>query len=184
MKQNDSGIIILDEFEKVLNNAEVLDTFLEMFDKGTVTDRSGIKYNCRPFIFILTSNLGKDLDSNCSEEEKTTLLKESNKVRPEFIGRISLIEVFNHISEESAKILLNKFLEEYNLLPDFEAKFNFDESALKHILKSADFNTYGARNLKRVFSEHMHDILLKNLDKLQSNKTYSLVYENNNYIIK
>jgi ATP-dependent Clp protease ATP-binding subunit ClpA len=183
MIQNDSGIIILDEFEKVFNNAEVLDTFLEMFDKGTVTDRTGLKYNCRPFIFILTSNLGKDLNSSCTEKDKTDLIKESNKVRPEFIGRISLIEVFNRISDDAAKTLLNKFLNEYNSLPDFEAKFSFDESALKHILESADFYNYGARNLKRVFSLHMNEILLNNLDKLDISNSYIISFKGGTYIL-
>jgi len=184
MMQNDSGIIILDEFEKVFNNSEVLDAFLEMFDKGTITDRSGLRYNCRPFIFILTSNLGKELNSDCSEKEKTDLIKESNKVRPEFIGRISLIEVFNRISEDAAKILLNKFLEGYNLLPDFEAKFSFDESALRHILESADFYSYGARNLKRVFSEHLHQIFLDNLSKIIKAETYTIYFKANNYTLE
>ena len=184
MMQNDSGIIILDEFEKVFNNPEVLDTFLEMFDKGTVTDRSGLRYNCRPFIFILTSNLGQDLSSDCSDKEKTDLIENRNEVRPEFIGRISLIEVFNRISENAAKTLLNKFLEVYNSLPDFEANFSFDESALKHILESADFYTYGARNLKRTFSEHMNDILLHNLDKIYIRKEYKVYFENGFYLLR
>lgn len=181
MVQNDSGIIILDEFEKVFGNPEVLDAFLEMFDKGSVTDRTGLKYNCRPFIFILTSNLGKDLSSNSSEKEKTDLIKESNKVRPEFIGRISLIEVFNHITADAAKSLLNKFLEEYNSLPDYEAKFTFDESALNNILQSADFFTYGARNLTRVFSEHMHTILLDNLSQIDNKVKILIRFNYTNY---
>ena len=95
-----------------------------------------------------------------------------------------MIEVFNHISEDAAKTLLNKFLETYNSLPDFEAKFTLDESALKHILESADFYTYGARNLKRTFSEHMNDILLQNLDKIYTSKNYRVFFENNSYSLK
>ena len=186
MDENDSGIVILDEFEKVLGRTEVLDTFLGMFNDGLVADRRGITTNCRPFIFILTSNLGQDLSPDCIEKDKTDLLKNyvaenGKKVRPEFIGRISLIEVFSNISADEAKKLLNKFLSIYNSLPDFKAKLSLDENALKHILDSADFNTYGARNLKRVFSEHLNQILLENVEKLETKQNFIITYSKNKY---
>ncbi|MEM4260877.1 MAG: AAA family ATPase [Candidatus Woesearchaeota archaeon] len=186
MDQNDSGIVILDEFEKVLGNAEVLDTFLGMFNDGLVADRRGVITNCRPFIFILTSNLGQDLSPDCSEKDKTDLLKsymsESGKqIRPEFIGRLSLIEVFSRISEKDAKELLNRFLSDYNSLPDLKAKLSLDENAINHILKSADFYTYGARNLKRVFSEHLNQILLENYDKLELDRNFIIIYSGDKY---
>lgn len=189
MDENDSGIVILDEFEKVLAKADVLDTFLGLFNDGMVADRRGIITNCRPFIFILTSNLGQDLEPNCSEKEKTDIIKnytsESRKmVRPEFIGRISLVEVFQHISREVAKKLLNKFLSDYNSLPDFNARFKFDDSALNHLLYSADFLTYGARNLKRVFSNHLNQILLENEQKINSKQTYVISFSNDKYELK
>jgi ATP-dependent Clp protease ATP-binding subunit ClpA len=179
---NDSGIIILDEFEKIMHKSEILDAFLEIFDKGSTYDNKGKKLNCRPFIFILTSNLGQELSSESSRDDRTNLLI-NKRLKKEFIGRINLIEVFNKISVEDAKKIIKDLVDEYNNLPDFECKIELDDSAINNILDMANFKTYGARNLKSTFNDHMNMILLDNQQVLDINKTYSISFENDEYIL-
>ena len=46
----------LDEFEKA--HPQILDIFLQVFDDGRLTDRSGRTVDLRHCVIILTSNLG------------------------------------------------------------------------------------------------------------------------------
>ena len=49
-------MLLLDEFEKAHPN--VWDIFLQVFDDGRLTDRSGRTVDLRHCVIILTSNLG------------------------------------------------------------------------------------------------------------------------------
>jgi ATP-dependent Clp protease ATP-binding subunit ClpA len=184
MKTNDSGIIILDEFEKVFigqeNNKDkisVLDSFLEIFDKGTTTDNRGKKINCRPFIFILTTNLGADKPADISPKDKTNILIDAGLKR-EFIGRLRAIEVFSKISREKAVEIINEQLSDYNELPDFSCKFELDENMIEFILEESDFDTYGARHLINTFHRIMKGIMANNIEILDNNRTYKLGVKN------
>jgi ATP-dependent Clp protease ATP-binding subunit ClpA len=184
MKSHDSGIIILDEFEKIFKGQKhnkdkmnVLDSFLEMFDKGTTTDNRGRQINCRPFIFILTTNLGADKEPDISDKEKTDLLIEEG-LKKEFIGRLGSIEVFSKISRDKGVEIINEQLEEYNTLPDFSCTFEIDQSMIMHVLNKSDFGTYGARNLKKTFHKLMKSIMASNPSILHTENTYKLAFDN------
>ena len=50
------SVLLLDEFEKA--HAQIWDVFLQVFDDGRLTDRSGRTVDLRHCVIILTSNLG------------------------------------------------------------------------------------------------------------------------------
>jgi len=184
MKSHDSGIIILDEFEKVFKGQEhnkdkmnVLDSFLEMFDKGTTTDNRGRQINCRPFIFILTTNLGADKEPDISDKIKTNLLIKEG-LKKEFVGKLGSIEVFSKISREKGVEIINEQLEEYNTLPDFSCTFEIDQSMIEHVLDESDFDTYGARNLKKTFHKLMKGAMASNPLILNKENIYKLSFDN------
>lgn len=173
LSTHDSGIIILDEFEKVFHEKKILDAFLEMMDKGTTAGPRGRKMSFRPFIFILTSNLAAEASGRMSEREKTDVLVEAG-LRKEFIGRIKLIEVFNRISRDTAMGILRELIEDYNKRPDYFCRFEFDQAVLEHILDEADFVTYGVRQVQTTLARLMNEILFRHSDKLFQDRTFKI----------
>jgi ATP-dependent Clp protease ATP-binding subunit ClpA len=53
---NPRGLFILDEMEKA--HPEIQDYFLQIFDKGEAQDSRGRKVDFRPYVFVMTSNVG------------------------------------------------------------------------------------------------------------------------------
>lgn len=171
LTSHDSGIVILDEFEKVLHQKQVLDTLLEVFDKGTLSDNRGRKLNCRPFVFILTTNLAADSSGRMSLKDSTDILVQAG-LRKEFIGRVKLIEVFNRVERETALAILIDAIGVYNERPDYYCRFKFEQGALDFILDRADFATYGVRHLQSTLAEVMNEILFQNSEIQFQNKTF------------
>jgi ATP-dependent Clp protease ATP-binding subunit ClpA len=54
------SVVLLDEIEKA--HPSVLTVFLQVFDEGRLTDGRGRRINCSEAIFILTSNLGANIE--------------------------------------------------------------------------------------------------------------------------
>lgn len=52
------SVVLLDEVEKA--HADIMNLFLQVFDKGTINDGEGRKIDCRNIIFFLTSNQGAE----------------------------------------------------------------------------------------------------------------------------
>lgn len=170
---NESGIIILDEFEKIGKKVEMQDAFLEIFDKGTTTDNKGKRVNCRPFIFVLTSNLGQDLTPEATSEEISKCLINGG-FRKEFIGRLDLIKVFDLIDFKSAKAIIHEYLEEYNDLPEYECTFTITDDEIQRFLEAVDFKTFGARILKKSFDDHFKKMLMENREKLDEEGNFEI----------
>lgn len=76
VRRNPYSVILLDEIEKAHPNVQ--DLFLQVFDKGTLTDSEGLEVDFKNTIIILTSNLGsKVIKDFCSKAEAAN--KESNE---------------------------------------------------------------------------------------------------------
>ena len=56
VRKNPFSIVLLDEIEKA--HSDVQELFLQVFDKGILTDSEGIEVNFKNTIIIMTSNLG------------------------------------------------------------------------------------------------------------------------------
>ncbi len=54
------SVVLLDEIEKA--HSSVLTIFLQVFDEGRLTDARGRRINCGEAIFVLTSNLGTNIE--------------------------------------------------------------------------------------------------------------------------
>ncbi|GBF44638.1 hypothetical protein LPTSP2_39410, partial [Leptospira ellinghausenii] len=75
IKKSQSGLILIDEFEKA--DEKVFHFFLELLEDGKFTDAQGVEYNLEGYIIIFTSNL----DANGFEKI----------IFPELISRITYI---------------------------------------------------------------------------------------------
>lgn len=171
------SVILFDEIEKA--HPEVFNILLQIMDEGHVTDSRGRKVNFKNTIIIMTSNIGSELiqeistlgfstsNKNVADEKediiKTRIRKSlQERFRPEFLNRIDEIIIFNTLSKESLKkiveIQIRRLIER---LQNKKITVKVDPRA-KDLLADKGFDpNYGARPLKRVIQSEILDQLAK-----------------------
>jgi ATP-dependent Clp protease ATP-binding subunit ClpB len=162
------SVILFDEIEKA--HPEVFNVLLQLLDEGRLTDGKGRTVNFKNTIVIMTSNIGTehisrkvvgftDKEENISLREKIT--EELKKTfRPEFLNRIDEIVVFNHLSPEHIRQIvelqlsnLNKQLKEKNLY------LEVDNEVKEFLVEVGYSEVYGARPLKRAIQKYIVNLL-------------------------
>lgn len=162
VKENPYSLILFDEIEKA--HPEIVNIFLQILDKGDLTDSTGRKINFKNTIIVFTSNIGAELF-----ETKTIGFKEAamstvdleNKLqtffKPEFMNRLDEIITFDHLKNEDilnlVHILLKKFIAKLRKI--HKIKFSVTKEALNYIASHGYSKKYGARFLKRYFQKHI-----------------------------
>jgi ATP-dependent Clp protease ATP-binding subunit ClpA len=166
IKQYPSSVVLFDEIEKA--HPKVFDTILNILDTGEMTDNHNNRVSFRNAIIIFTTNLGYEKDFAKSRgvgfvkhktEAKDIRGAIEKHFRPEFINRIDDIIVFNGLTTDVAKTLIDRYLEDYRKNMSFETKVEFLETDYDKIIESSEIETYGARGLKRAVRKQMLEVL-------------------------
>ena len=162
VKNNPYSLILLDEIEKA--HPDVVNIFLQVLDKGELTDSVGRKINLKNCIIVFTSNIGSDLfDKNSigfgSSAISTIDMENSLQgfFKPEFLNRISEIIRFDHLNESDIYNLIDietkKFVSK--LYQSNKINFILSKNAREYIAEQGYNKKYGARFLKRFFEKHI-----------------------------
>ncbi len=181
VKMKPYSVILLDEIEKA--HPDVWHIFLDVWDKGFLTDSQGFRVDFRNTIFILTSNIGtekltkfgKGIGYNktaimAADEAENLLLKEVEKgVKAELLNRIDDIIVFNMLDKDSLYKIIDIYLkalqERMTQYFDFTVKDSVKDLIIKHGYNEA----YGARPLRRAITKLVEntlvDVILKGVKK-------------------
>ncbi len=158
VRRNPYSIVLFDEIEKA--HPEVLNLLLQILDDGRVTDSNGRTVDFKNTIIIMTSNLGSEhiLDGNTSE-----VMNDVKKYfRPEFINRIDEIIVFNPLTKDNIKCILDKLIREMeDRLKDNNIHIKLTDSARNYLIENGYDVTYGARPLKRLLSRTVETTIAK-----------------------
>lgn len=158
VRRNPYSIVLFDEIEKA--HPEVLNLLLQILDDGRVTDSNGRTVDFKNTIIIMTSNLGSEhiLDGNTSE-----VMNDVKKYfRPEFINRIDEIIVFNPLTKDNIKCILDKLIHEMeDRLKDNNVHIKLTDDARNYLIENGYDITYGARPLKRLLSRTVETTIAK-----------------------
>jgi ATP-dependent Clp protease ATP-binding subunit ClpB len=157
------AVVLFDEIEKA--HPEVFNVLLQVIDEGRLTDGKGRVVNFKNTIIILTSNIGSQFvekmeaigfSNNGSKEDYSNMkskvmesLKEN--FRPEFLNRIDEIIIFDVLSEEALKDIVNirmKVVKDRMIAKGIEMEIS--DEALSHLAKVGYDPHYGARPLNRL----------------------------------
>jgi ATP-dependent Clp protease ATP-binding subunit ClpC len=165
VRKDPFSVVLLDEFEKAA--APVWDLFLQVFDDGRLTDRSGRTTDFRRCVIIMTSNVGSALQAgpglgfsgveqpfNPGEVERAL----RRTFRPEFLNRIDQLIVFEPFGRSEMRELLAKELQDVVRRRGIRSKpwaIEVDESATAFLLEEGFSPTLGARPLKRAVEQHL-----------------------------
>ena len=157
------AVILFDEIEKA--HPEIFNVLLQVIDEGRLTDGKGRVVNFKNTIIVLTSNIGSQFVekmesigfSNRGAQEDYGNMKEKvmealkDNFRPEFLNRLDEIIVFDVLSEESLKEIVNLRIKVVaDRLANKGINFEINSDALTYLAKTGYDPHYGARPLNRL----------------------------------
>lgn len=162
------SVILFDEVEKA--HPDVFNLFLQLLDDGRLTDSQGITVNFTNTIILLTSNLGSELIQPVETEEEEKAMQQGimeavrSHFRPEFINRLDDVLIFNQLSKEVMRPIVDIQLKRLKkLMLDKEIHLDIHDD-VKDMLADEGFNPlFGARPLKRVIQTRIQDFLAEKI---------------------
>ena len=159
------SVVLFDEIEKA--HPDVLNILLQILDEGKINDAQGRTVDFSNTVICMTSNAGSSeqgtggLGFNKSAGEMTadkTMKALRQFLRPEFLGRVDEIVVFQPLSGETLEKIASLMLEEYR--PGMEAKgiaYSYTPAALKALVAQCEGGKFGARDLRRTIRKAVED---------------------------
>jgi len=177
VRRNPYSIILFDEIEKA--HPEVLNLLLQILDDGRCTDSQGRTVDFKNTIIIMTSNVGSEYILEGKEDKVLDELH--NYFKPEFINRIDEIIVFNKLTKDVLKDILNKIIKEEELrLKDLNIKINLDDKAINYFVDNGYDEFYGARPLKRLVAKTLETFLAKKIinNEIKYGDVINITYDN------
>jgi ATP-dependent Clp protease ATP-binding subunit ClpB len=142
-------VVLLDEIEKA--HADVFNVLLQILDDGRLTDGHGRTVDFKNTIIIMTSNLGTELarQGRFDRVELMQLLRRS--FRPEFLNRVDDIVVFNPLSPEDIRKIVDIQLARVRDLLTEQGVGLILKAGVEDVLAQEGYDPdFGARPLKRV----------------------------------
>ncbi len=171
------SVVLFDEIEKA--HPDVLNILLQILDEGKTNDAQGRTVSFENTVIIMTSNAGSHVAENAvgfnkdrnqaSKDKALKALKEF--LRPEFLGRVDEIVVFNTLTKENlvkiAEILVNEFR---GPLKDKGIELTVGAGVYEIIADLSEDGGRGARDIRRTIRKNVEDkvanILIDNADIL------------------
>lgn len=198
------SVILFDEVEKA--HSEVFNLLLQVLDDGRLTDGHGRTVDFRNTVLIMTSNIGSThIQELLTERAKRPLAywgpEERNdkelkdKVmadlkaffRPEFLNRVDEIIIFNTLSMQLLKQIveiqverMKKYIREKNI------DITLTDAAKERLARIGYDPVYGARPLKRVLQkEILNPLALRILDRtFKEGDVVEADFENDRFVFR
>ncbi len=148
------SVILFDEIEKA--HKDVLNILLQILDEGRITDAQGRTVNFENTVIIMTSNAGStdsaSLGFNKSAGDinaEVTMKALERFLRPEFLGRVDEIIIFNQLThgnfEKIARLMIDELVES---LKDKAISLTYDDTVPVFLAKQAFGSKKNARGLR------------------------------------
>jgi ATP-dependent Clp protease ATP-binding subunit ClpB len=159
------SVILLDEIEKA--HQDVFNILLQILEDGRLTDGKGRTVDFKNTLIIMTSNIGSQWIQELIDKDEIRLrINEALRAnfRPEFLNRIDEIVIFNRLTLEDIKKIVDIQIKRLNQrLAEQKIKIILTNPA-KELLASEGFDPlYGARPLKRTIQRKIQDVLAMKL---------------------
>lgn len=141
---NPYTVILVDEIEKA--SPSVLNLFLQILDEGFVTNSKNEKIDFENTIIVMTSNVTNKLSVGFNSSYNNNVSEFFSK---EFLGRFDDVITYKNISRDILYDYALKFIKNKNI--------NID-----NLIKEANTQNYGFRNLKKLINKYNNDIEIMN----------------------
>jgi ATP-dependent Clp protease ATP-binding subunit ClpB len=155
------SVVLFDEIEKA--HQDVFNVLLQVLDDGRITDGQGRTVDFKNTVIIMTSNIGSQfISEEASSEGRTRLVMDALRqhFRPEFLNRIDEIIIFDRLSEEDLKHIVEIQLKRLvRRLENQKITLELSDAAKAFIARDGYDPVYGARPLKRAIQKDILDPL-------------------------
>ena len=185
------SVILFDEIEKA--HPDVLNILLQILDDGRVTDAQGRTVNFENTIIVMTSNAGSDgvnnpmgfgKTQNDAYKEKAMVALEKF-LRPEFIGRVDEIAVFNSLNENDfAKIANIALCELKESLAKKGVALEWTNAVCEFIASKSFGGKRGARDLRTFVRKNIEDKIVEILIDKPDTDSVNVSISKENLIVK
>ncbi len=169
------SVNLFDEIEKA--HPDVMNILLQILDEGRITDAQGRTVNFENTVIIMTSNAGSERKGSSigfgkdkGEATKEKVMKAlSDFLRPEFIGRVDEVAVFNSLTVEDYRKISDLLLDELKTsLKEKAIDFKWNEEVNDYLAKKSEGGSRGARDLRNLIRKEIEDeianIIIDNAD--------------------
>ncbi len=169
------SVILFDEIEKA--HADVMNILLQILDEGRITDAQGRTVNFENTDIIMTSNAGSErkggsigFGKDKGEATKEKVMKAlSDFLRPEFIGRVDEVAVFNSLTVEDYKKISELLLTELKeSLKEKGIDLKWTAEVNDYLAGKSEGGSRGARDLRNLIRKEVEDgianIIIDNAD--------------------
>ncbi len=170
-------VVLLDEIEKA--HPEVFNVLLQILDDGRLTDGHGRTVDFRNTVVIMTSNLGNEQfqrpalgfvpSSKPTKSEKERQKADVEKAlrqtfRPELLNRIDDIIVFDPLTEDDLKQIVELLLNDVrDRLSDRRVGLELTDAAKSALVQEGFDPVYGARPLRRTIERRVANPLSRRI---------------------
>ncbi len=156
------SVILFDEVEKA--HQDVFNVLLQVLDDGRITDGQGRTVDFKNMVIIMTSNIGSQyiLEEEQSQEARERLVMDALRghFRPEFLNRVDEIIIFDRLSEDDLKKIVEIQLKRLaKRLEQQKITLDLSDSAKAHLAREGYDPVYGARPLRRTIQKEILDPL-------------------------
>jgi ATP-dependent Clp protease ATP-binding subunit ClpC len=166
------SVVLLDEVEKA--HPDALNTLLQVFDDGHLTDGLGRKVDFQNTIIIMTSNVGqRDIkaggnlgfstnkdQSNDDHIQETIESAIKLNFSPEFINRLDGIVYFKKLNKESMMNIIDIQISKLEKrLSEKKIKISVPKNVKEFLVEKGFDDKYGARPLRRMIQQYLEDPL-------------------------
>ncbi len=165
-------VILFDEIEKA--HPDVFNILLQILEDGRLTDGQGHTVDFRNTLVIMTSNLGtgvetreavgflRDPGRDDDSARRRTVIDEALKrvFRPEFLNRIDETIVFDPLTEEETRQIVDIIVAEVSArLAEHGVSIDLTDAARDWLAREGFDRVYGARPLRRVVQRSIENPL-------------------------
>ncbi len=158
------SVVLFDEIEKA--HPDVMNIMLQILDEGKINDAQGRSVSFENTVIVMTSNAGSTdkttgvgfnkTENEVSKDKAMKALREF--LRPEFLGRVDEIVVFNPLSKEDYAKIAGLMLDEMKApLLEKNIKFVYDDKACKLIAEKSHGKKLGARDIRHIIRSEVED---------------------------
>lgn len=169
------SVILFDEIEKA--HPDVMNILLQILDEGRITDAQGRTVNFENTVIIMTSNAGSErkggsigFGKDKGEATREKVMKAlSDFLRPEFIGRVDEVAVFNSLTVENYREISELLLTELKeSLKEKAIDLKWTAEVNAYLAGKSEGGSRGARDLRNLIRKEVEDgianIIIDNAD--------------------
>jgi ATP-dependent Clp protease ATP-binding subunit ClpB len=155
------SVVLFDEIEKA--HPDVFNVLLQVLDDGRITDGQGRTVDFKNTVIIMTSNIGSQyITEEESKENRSRLVTDALRAhfRPEFLNRVDEIIIFDRLSEDDLKKIVEIQLSRLSKrLEQQKITLKLSDSAKELLAREGYDPVYGARPLRRTIQKEILDPL-------------------------